>query len=154
MAGLAGPAGEHRRQAGRQRLPLARCHFGEVAFVQRQRAHQLNDERPHPQLAVGRLAYSGQRRNHGFAEIFCAAPPKPFAQPRQSFLEMRVAQLHPLAGQRIDLFGPPSQRGADFRAPPIRSDVTFDRRIEAFPQRRRLAICDLSIRCRRCPHSW
>ncbi len=60
---------------GDQRLALARLHLGDLAFVQHQRADDLDIEGPHPQRPLGRLADRGESLRQQVIERLAFAQP-------------------------------------------------------------------------------
>ena len=64
------------RQRGDERLALAGAHLGNVAFVQRLAAHQLNVEVAHPHDAFAGLAHDGERLDEQIVDRRAAGQPR------------------------------------------------------------------------------
>ena len=125
MHALAGQRVQIGREGRDQGLALARLHFGDVALVQEDAAHQLHVEGAQTQRAARGLAAVGE----GFGQHGVQA----FAALLHALLELGRLGLDPLVAQRREL----RLQRVDLRHQrPHRFDLAVIRRPEDFPRQR------------------
>ena len=130
VARALGPAGEHRRDTGREGLAFAGGHLGEVTAMERESPDDLDGEWPHAELALRDLAHGGEGGDQaGLGRASSAA--EGGAKFRDTIAEDGFREVFKFRGAALDLLGVAVEGGISRSAAAPRTDEAVHQRIEA-----------------------